>query len=48
MAAPLANIGIPTDPAANERRLRHIGRISYLAFKVNLAVWYPFGRLAQI
>lgn len=29
------NIGIPADPAANEYRLRHVGRISYSAFQVS-------------
>lgn len=32
------NFGIPADPAANEYRLRHVGRISYPVFQVSLSV----------
>lgn len=32
------NFGIPADPAANEYRLRHVGRISYPVFQVS----YPY------
>lgn len=32
------NVGIPADPAANEYRLRHVGRIPYSAFQVSSTI----------